>query len=101
MPYNRRRRQTLCTRPRSHQNPKVRRWKRLGACGTLAATLRGLRRCHARAQDVRLPHKCRAAKRRRGRVPLPVTEARVRNASLTMFLEPAWEIRATLERYHP
>ena len=31
---------------------------------------------------------------------MPVTEARTKNASLTMFLETAWQIKATLERYH-
>jgi len=33
-------------------------------------------------------------------VPLPVTEARAMKAGLTMILDTAWQIKATLERYH-
>jgi len=43
--------------------------------------------------------RCRARKSRLARVPLPVTEAREIKASLTMILDTAWQIRATLERY--
>lgn len=43
--------------------------------------------------------RCRAAKSRRARVPLPLSEAREMKASLTTILETAWAVRATLERY--
>ncbi len=43
--------------------------------------------------------KCRAAKSRRRRLPLPVAEAREIKASLTMILDTAWQIKATLDRY--
>ena len=43
--------------------------------------------------------KCRAAKSRMGRVPLPVAEARELRAKLTMILEMAYEAKATLEKY--
>ncbi len=43
--------------------------------------------------------RCRAAKSRRRRLPLPVAAAREIKASLTMILDTAWQIKATLERY--
>ncbi len=43
--------------------------------------------------------KCRAAKSRRRRVPLPVTEAKAIRDSLTAALEAVWEAKAVLERY--
>ena len=41
--------------------------------------------------------RCRAAKSRRARVRLPVSESRRIKASLATILETAWEIKATLE----
>jgi len=43
--------------------------------------------------------RCRAAKSRRQRVPLPVAEAKMIRESLTTALEAVWEAKATLERY--
>jgi len=43
--------------------------------------------------------KCRAAKSRRRRVPLPVAEAQAIRADLTRALEAVWEAKATLEKY--
>jgi hypothetical protein len=43
--------------------------------------------------------KCRAAKSRRRRIPLPVTEVRKIRASLRTALEAVSEAKATLERY--
>jgi hypothetical protein len=43
--------------------------------------------------------RCRAAKSRRKRVPLPVDKYRDIRASLTAALEAVWEARAALERY--
>jgi predicted nucleic acid-binding Zn ribbon protein len=43
--------------------------------------------------------KCRAAKSRRRRVPLPVAEARAIRASLTTALEAVCKAKATLEKY--
>lgn len=42
--------------------------------------------------------RCRAAKSRLARLPLPMTETRNMNAQLTTILETAREIKATLER---
>jgi hypothetical protein len=42
--------------------------------------------------------KCRAAKSRRRRVPLPAAEARAIRESLNAALEVVWEAKATLER---
>ena len=43
--------------------------------------------------------RCRAAKSRRKRVPLPVAEARAIRADLTRALEAVWGAKATLEKY--
>ena len=43
--------------------------------------------------------RCRAAKRRRRRVPVPATEAKAIREGLTTILETAWEIKATLEKH--
>ena len=43
--------------------------------------------------------RCRAAKSRLARLPLPVAEAKEIKAELTAILEIAWDIQATLERY--
>ena len=43
--------------------------------------------------------KCRAAKSRKRRVPLPVTEAKEIQASLTAALNAVWDAKNTLDRY--
>ncbi len=43
--------------------------------------------------------KCRAAKSRRRRVPLPVAEAKAIRARLTAALEAVWDAKNTLDRY--
>ena len=43
--------------------------------------------------------RCRAAKSRRQRVPLPVAEAKMIRESLTTALEAVWEAKAMLEKY--
>ncbi len=43
--------------------------------------------------------KCRAAKSRQRRIPLPVAEAKAIRESLTTALEAVWEAKATLEKY--
>jgi hypothetical protein len=42
--------------------------------------------------------KCRVAKSRRARVPLPVAEARENRAKLIMILATAYKAKALLER---
>ena len=70
--------------------------------GDVVASLRPSPMCGATTEGRKTTacsNKCRALKRRRARVPLPVAEAREIRASLTTILETAWEIQATLERY--
>ena len=43
--------------------------------------------------------RCRVAKSRRKRVPLPVAEVQAIHAGLTRALEIVWEAKATLEKY--
>ncbi len=43
--------------------------------------------------------RCRAAKSRQGRVPLPVAEVQEMRARLTAVQEALYEVKATLERY--
>jgi len=61
-------------------------------CPVCGAPLRGRQR--SACSD-----RCRAAKSRRGRLPLPVAEANTIRASLTTALEAVWEAKAVLERY--
>lgn len=69
-------------------------------CGRLRTGVRGLgAMLTGRPQQKCCSPRCRAAKSRRARVPLPVAEAREIKVSLTTILEAAWQIKATLERY--
>ncbi len=43
--------------------------------------------------------RCRAAKSRRTRIPLPIAEAREIKAGLTMLLDTVWHMKATLAKY--
>ena len=61
-------------------------------CPVCGAPLRGRQR--SACSD-----KCRAAKSRMRRVPLPVAEAREIRATLTIILEMAYEAKVTLEKY--
>ncbi len=63
------------------------------ACVVCGAPLTG------RPQQKCCSARCRAAKSRRARVPIPVAEAQEMRARLTTILETAWEIKAALERY--
>ncbi len=63
------------------------------SCAVCGAALTGppqQRCCSAR---------CRAAKSRRRRVPLPISEAKEIRAQLTVVLEAVWEAKTTLDEY--